>query len=983
MILPNTGVSLNQIDVALVTTDEILDEFGGTATVITDEIIRDFTEHMWENWAQPTSKKPQYLLLIGDHEDTSYEAEPWFLPTHEYYWDGLSPSDSVDMVGNDEWYVYFNDDRDIDNDMPDMMVGRLSVKNGVGADTLSVLIENLIDLEDPVGTPPTPNYRRRVLRLTGTGSDPQHTGFQAPQDWDPARVWTSDFTDWMDYDYSTYYCGDGRDFIDKDGSILSSHEFRDACLTEFSRGAGVAFYSNHGDFHMLSAGLEWLPQFIRHDPYTKGARDSTFNNYQIEENLAAVESHSPPFVLLLACGSGTFNHTSYLHENREQYIRLCHFDGATTPAVVSAYDFGTDCLGEKFLKHTDVPVAGIFCGSLSSLISSYECYGKGILEAIYMRGHGRLGDAIASARIEYEDYFMDGTGGYKRELGQFNLLGDPALDISDRVRYPNHCDLIISENDITVSEYPRDTATGTDLPITFTVRNAGAQQSDAFDARITLSSGGSHSNITVACDELDAGAEAEYSATWDCDSWFIPPMEVEVSVEADYLEECDDSWLGNNTGTTTVQLNDTYPMEDDWPIPVEGFVSTTPLLVNLDTSSDLEIVAFTGTVLTAFEPDGTVLWKLGGEEFTPGTHPMAADLNQDGNIELIIECDTGLKVISKDGTVLYSLSCTLDQFVVGNMHQRPGLELCTADNDVLSLYLWNPTLRRFVFITSKDLNYSQSVYGKSLACSDITGDSYDDVVYVNSGIDVAGESEPPLTLVVYDWRSATIPYTEAWSPDIMQETYAPVGELGGAGMIGFSLGSYDQSSEYPAMLIEPDGTTQEYDCEKGTVSADHLRYGVFADWDPLVSGADAFVLPSEVECLAWNYLGQMLADWPTDVYLGPEYMSAISPTALGDLDSLDDADVLFSTELSSLNSLLAYDSEGDELDNLGFPIALPDGVSASGGFSIADIDSDGKVEIVFGTSDGYLHCWEFGSCATNYAPWVQFQHDAGRTGVFE
>jgi len=62
---------------------------------------------------------------------------------------------------------------------------------------------------------------------------------------------------------------------------------------------------------------------------------------------------------------------------------------------------------------------------------------------------------------------------------------------------------------------------------------------------------------------------------------------------------------------------------------------------------------------------------------------------------------------------------------------------------------------------------------------------------------------------------------------------------------------------------------------------------------------------------------------------------------------------------------------------------LPDNVTFYGGFSIADIDRDGFVEMVFGTSDGYLHCWELGSCTTGYTPWPQFQHDCGRSGALE
>ena len=974
-------VSLNQFDVALVTTDEILEDFGGSATVITDEILRNFTEHMWDTWAQPTVKKPEYLLLIGDHDAASYGSEPWFLPTHQYPW-GETSTPWWDMVGNDEWYAYFNDDRDIDNDFPDMMVGRLSVKNGEESDTLSVMIQNLIELEDPVVYPPVPDYRRRILRLAGTGED-LGEGYQIYESWNPDRLWTFGFTDWMGYDYSTTYCGDGRDFIDKDGSILASHEWRDICLTEFGRGAGVAFYSNHGDIHMLSAGLEWLHKYIPQDLYTRGARDSTFNNYQIEENLSTVVNHVPPFVLLLCCGSGTFNHAIYYHENRPTYATLCHFDGSDSPPV-AAYDFGTDCLAEKLLKNTDVSVAGVFCGSLSSIVDPYyECYGKGILEAVYIRGFGRLGDAIASARTEYNDDFFGITGSYPREMGQFNLLGDPALDISDKVKYPNSCDLVIYEWDITVSEYPLETPTGTDLEMTFTVRNNGAQESDEFDARITFRNESDSSIVIVNCGALATGEDAEYLYTWSCAGWFDPPMEITVSVEADYLEDCSDSWWGNNTASLNVQLNDTYPTESDWPIPVTGVVNTTPLLVNLDEDSDLEIAVLSGTSLSAFEPDGTPIWEIGDQGFTSGEHPLAADLDQDGTTELLLDSSDGIKVISSSGSILDCVDdSSWDNFVVGNMHPRAGLELCAADGDILYLYYWDSIEEEFVEITSKDFGYQGSWTGSSLVCSDLTGDSYEDAAYSIEEFGGGIGDPAPRILVVYDFESDTVPYSMKWAA-VHYVSYLVAGELAGTKMVGYSFGSYKwQSSGFPAMLVEPDGTTPEYSCARGTANAGDLRCGVFADWSA-AEGADAFVLPSEVQCLAWDNEGEMLDDWPTNAYAGSAINSSISPTALGDLDGLGDADVLFSTKLSGVYNLLAYDSDGDALDNLDFPIALPDGVEALGGFSIADIDRDGNIEIVFGTTDGLLHCWEFGTCSTGYAPWVQFQHDHSRTGVLE
>ncbi len=93
--------------------------------------------------------------------------------------------------------------------------------------------------------------------------------------------------------------------------------------------------------------------------------------------------------------------------------------------------------------------------------------------------------------------------------------------------------------------------------------------------------------------------------------------------------------------------------------------------------------------------------------------------------------------------------------------------------------------------------------------------------------------------------------------------------------------------------------------------------------------------------------------------------------------------MLFSTCLDGNCTILVYNYLAAVPSSLDFPITLPENVLSYGGFSIADIDRDGTIELVFGTSDGCLHCWELGSCSTGYAPWCQFQHDDGRTGVLE
>ncbi|MCK5134057.1 MAG: hypothetical protein KAR40_18145, partial [Candidatus Sabulitectum sp.] len=890
----------------------------------------------------------------------------------------------IEDIGNDEWYAYMNGDTEIDNYFPSFVVGRLSVKNGSTpqTDTLSRMIENLIALEQPIISTPLTDNRRSILRLAGTGDDIGDTSQQTYCSWTPDRLWTSEFSNWLGYDYNTYYCGDGRNFSSSDGSILSSKDYRNICIHELKNGAGVGFYTNHGEFHMLSAGLEWWPEYAYPEVTTKGTRDSTFNNYQIENQLTSTnQNYSAPFLLLLCCSAGTFNHTLADHEGRRSHQYFCHWD------LGPVFDFGSDCLAEKLLKNTAVPVAGVFASSMPSCIYSYPIYGKGILKAVYWQGLGRIGDAVACARSLNNDYFMQSSGDLTASLGQFNLLGDPALDISDRVRYPNKCDLVLYPDDISIG-YPVETTSGFNLPIEFTVRNNGRQNSSSFTTRIVFSDGQSIDTKTVTCSAILTGEEDTISYTWQCTNGFTPPRAITVSIETDYLSSCSDSWRDNNSAEVSFQMNDVYPIDSGWPIPTEGIVQTTPIMVNLDSDQNLEIVALAGPILTAYDCGQTVtpLWQINGEGFRGSEQPLAADLDQDGETELLLFCiNDEIKVISNEGIVLYTLTGASNIFVVEDLHSRAGLELCTTTNDsrYLKLYYWENN--RMNHIATKDLGYANRRSPVSLVAAGICGNTYDDVIYLNGGLPlVFPVHEEKTSVEVYNWGTSTLEYSNTWNDYVNHLSIRlSAGMLSGIGSVGYPRGFFETSGD-PAWIIEPDETSPEISCVSTSVlSASKLYYGVFADW-VAGTGADAFVLPSERQCMAWDVIGDPLSDFPTDEFSGALQGSQISPTALGNLNGTGNADVLFCTRLDGNWTLLAYDSDGDPLSTtLDFPYTLPEEVSASGGFAIGDLDRDGKVEIVFGTNDGLLHCWELGICTTGYAPWPQFQHDSGRSGVLE
>jgi len=974
-------VSTNQFDVATVLTDDIFDDFGSGNQTLTDGMLRDFTEHIWENWPGAATRKPSCLLLIGDHEDPSYGSAGWFLPTHEY--DDVLGADTVYNVGNDEWYAYPGLDRHINNAIPSMAVGRISIKNGsqTQTDTLSTILANLVEMEDPITQIPTPDYRRRIVRLAGTGSD-DDTGHQTYVSWHPTEEWTEGLTGWMGYGCTSEYCGDGRDFTSIDGSEMASWEWRQRCLAEYGKGAGVIFYSDHGAYHMFSAGLEWVPELIPEDPYTKGARDSTFNNYQLDNSLSPSPGHAPPFTLLLCCSSGTFNHTLAEHQSTSGSPRLCFFDGSDSPPV-PAYDFGTDCLGERLGKNTETPVAGVFCGSRASGTPGYGPYGEGILEGIYVYGSGRLGDAIMWARLGGEDVYSS-TGEGDLGLGQFNLLGDPALDVSDFVRFPDKCDLVAYPEHLEPSLYPVETPSGPQMDIGFTIRNNGRQDSNGFSTKITITDGSYTSVDSISCDAIESGSSATYSYTWNCPGWFTPPTELEIEVEADCQQSCDDCWWPNNSASRSFQINDTYPIESGWPIEVFGNVTTTPMLVNLDVDSYLEVAVLAGNHLTAYDHQGDLLWSVYDEGFTSGDHPAFADLDQDGDNELVVACEDGIKTISNTGTVLDALETANGAFVAGDMHPRSGLELCTAEDNTLYLYNWDASESEFESVASLDLGFPRERPAISMSCNDVDGDSYDDVAYLNGFTEGSFPPKPERTSVtVYDWEGASTLYTYTWNEYANASVVLCAGKLAGTGSIGNPSGTYDQTGD-PAMLIEPDEAIEEVSCSSTNVlSSQRLYYGVFADW-AAAAGADAFVLPSERQCMAWDVDGYPISGWPTAEFSGASIGSPIGPTALGDLNGDGETDVLFCTMLSEDWNLLGLGSDGEYLeDALDFPYTLPEGVTAYGGIAIGDIDRDGTVEILFGTNDGFLHCWQLGSCSTGYTPWPQFQHDAGRSGVLE
>ncbi|MFO8184728.1 MAG: hypothetical protein R6U39_11245, partial [Candidatus Aegiribacteria sp.] len=320
-------------------------------------------------------------------------------------------------------------------------------------------------------------------------------------------------------------------------------------------------------------------------------------------------------------------------------------------------------------------------------------------------------------------------------------------------------------------------------------------------------------------------------------------------------------------------------------------------------------------------------------------------------------------------------------------HGNDGLEIAaiyrkqsTSDPALHILGLDNGSI---VELDSEDLPVpSPSIYYPGwIVAFDGTQDVSDELCVAYSWHNATGYHSG---LWIYDHEESTNTAqfidSETWEEDQHIEGIPAIGTLPSAGLtIALSrLVNYDDTvgtdDIYPAWLLDPDDITQHEECAVSVEPSYHVLCCVMADWDPIVPGVDRILSNAENQRFGWYSNGDAIQGYPgtysTTSMLHPPF------PALGNLDSAGVSDFLVATRTGTV---MAYENDGDPLSALGFPYDLP--YSVPGGFVVADIDNDEKVEVVFGTVDNYLHVWELGECEEGYAPWPQCQHDAGRTGV--
>lgn len=141
---------------------KLTDIYNQFSAGLTDGIaIRDFLKYAYENWPDPA---PSYALLVGDG---NYDFRNNLGSNVRSY---MPPFENTQRM-TDEYYVYFGNEGYLDSDadsLPDMLIGRLSVRSSQEADEV---VSKLIDYDS---NPDLGPWRDRVVVVADDNLHPPY-----------------------------------------------------------------------------------------------------------------------------------------------------------------------------------------------------------------------------------------------------------------------------------------------------------------------------------------------------------------------------------------------------------------------------------------------------------------------------------------------------------------------------------------------------------------------------------------------------------------------------------------------------------------------------------------------------------------------------------------------------------------------------------------------------------------------------------------
>ena len=413
--------------------------------------------------------------------------------------------------------------------------------------------------------------------------------------------------------------------------------------------------------------------------------------------------------------------------------------------------------------------------------------------------------------------------------------------------------------------------------------------------------------------------------------------------------------IGSDSYNYSENLSFSIPvslMQSGYPYDTNSQVDSSPLIVDLDGDSSLEIIfgdyadsiqvlSYSGQpIISDIFPYGTQddIWSSAA----------SADIDLDGILDFAITSkDKNLYVLDQNGLKFTYMA---DQFligtpVIGNIDADDELEIVFGGNDSSGdIFAVN---HDGTSVTGFPVEMNEKIWS-GFALADFNGNGLDDIIVATDGEDFIG--------VCYDDGNLDTLFVAGNkfrnSPSIVKvnDSYIVMAGSDDDSMYGVS------SSGELVFEIETGGNVRS---SASFVNIDGQAYAFFGSDDELLYAVDMN--------------GDALAGWPQNV--GGDVDDAVS---FADLDGDGDPEAI----IGVLNKVYAYHMDGSLYDR--FPVSYE--FSFTSPPVIKDLDLDGDLEITLGSSGSVvsIDIMEQGSLSSFGIPyWSQGSADNRRTSYYE
>ncbi|RKX68836.1 hypothetical protein DRP53_09890, partial [candidate division WOR-3 bacterium] len=381
-----------------------------------------------------------------------------------------------------------------------------------------------------------------------------------------------------------------------------------------------------------------------------------------------------------------------------------------------------------------------------------------------------------------------------------------------------------------------------------------------------------------------------------------------------------------------------YAFDSDWNLlwskEVNGNVRANPCVSDLDGDGNYEfIVATTRGYLYVFNcEDGSTFPGWPQYVGCSSSSPATADFNKDGKKNIVIGTKNGVKIYSYDGHLKYT-GYSEFEFVSGpvivDIDKDGYLDIIAVANNVASPFHYPVWIRYFGGKGFEDMKlelpsqgFSGKIYNHTTpAIADIDGNGWNDIVYCPTV--AAGDNgvlcvEIRGTSLYLKWDDSFNGLNDLHSSPAIADV-----DNDGKGEV-IVAGNYNPGINYSYMVLR---------CYEHNGMIKWSKS--FVEW-PVCP----YSSPS---------LGQLGKAW-LDVAIGSDYGKLYMFSANDGYEITDPK--MFALEKIASSPL------------------------------IADIDGDGKLEIVATSTDHFVYRWERGGSYYSLIEWGKFHHDNFNTGVY-